>query len=423
VLALAVLGACAEDKGQERGAANSSGSGGAGGSSGSFAPMSPGDEGSSGDGDGEGDDGAAGAAGEGAGSSGWSSGSGGSSGFGAAGTGGAGGMGGAGGTGGGEFSGVDGEGAPSEGGGGTGPQAPQSGTLTAGTWDDNRNFERFREYRSDLLQSSAIGVGAMPTSDGEHAEAHELFAQLGAPRVQLDVALVIDTTGSMVDEITYLQTELSSISRRIEETYPNAEQHWSLIVYRDEGDAYVVREFDFTADVDALRSNLLAQSADGGGDFPEAPDAALAAANALAWRTGDDVARLLFWVADAPHHDENNAALASAVLEAQALGVHIYPVASSGIDELTELTMRSTAQLTGGRYLFLTNDSGVGGDHKEPTIPCYFVTKLDDAIVRMVDIEMSGEYREPAEAEILRTGGDPQDGACQLEGDEEAIVF
>ena len=50
--------------------------------------------------------------------------------------------------------------------------------------------------------------------------------------------------------------------------------------------------------------------------------------------------------------------------------------------------MRSAAQLTGGRYLFLTDDSGVGGEHKEPNIPCYFVTRLDHAILRMVDIEM-----------------------------------
>jgi hypothetical protein len=85
--------------------------------------------------------------------------------------------------------------------------------------------------------------------------------------------------------------------------------------------------------------------------------------------------------------------------------------------------MRSAAQMTGGRYLFLTNDSGVGGDHKEPSIPCYFVTKLDAAIVRMVDIELSGAYREPTPDEILRTGGDPQDGACTLASGSQVLVF
>lgn len=74
--------------------------------------------------------------------------------------------------------------------------------------------------------------------------------------------------------------------------------------------------------------------------------------------------------------------------------------------------MRSAAQLTGGRYLFLTDDSGVGGVHKEPTIPCYFVTKLDDAPLRMVDTGLSGLYREQEAAAVLRTGCDPKAGVC-----------
>jgi hypothetical protein len=98
-------------------------------------------------------------------------------------------------------------------------------------------------------------------------------------------------------------------------------------------------------------------------------------------------------------------------------------VASSGVNEMTELTMREAAQLTGGRYLFLTDDSGIGGEHKEPSIPCYFVTHLDQAILRMVDIELSGMYREPTASEIVRTGGDPQDGACMLDSGQSVAVF
>jgi hypothetical protein len=81
--------------------------------------------------------------------------------------------------------------------------------------------------------------------------------------------------------------------------------------------------------------------------------------------------------------------MADALRDTHDVGVHIYAVAASGVDELTEDTMRSAAELTGGRYLFLTNDSGVGGAHKEPEIPCYFATHLDDAILRMVDIELT----------------------------------
>jgi hypothetical protein len=297
----------------------------------------------------------------------------------------------------------------------------QSGTLTAGAWDDNRNFTRFSKYRDDLLRAELFGM--MPTTDEEHAAAHAEFANGPSAHQMLDVALVIDTTGSMGDEISYLQTELVAISNEIAAAYPNAQQRWALVAYKDEGDPYVVKKFDFITDVATFNQQLGTLSASGGGDTPEAPDAALAEMVALDWRAEADVARLAFWVADAPHHDDNAAALAEAVRDSHELGVHIYPVASSGINELTELSMRSSAQLTGGRYLFLTDDSGVGGTHKEPNIPCYFVTRLDRAITRMVDIEMSGEYFEPAEADIIRTGGDPKDGACTLASGEEVVAF
>jgi hypothetical protein len=263
----------------------------------------------------------------------------------------------------------------------------------------------------------------LPSTDEEHNAAHDKFAQLGGAREQLDVSLVIDTTGSMGDEIAYLQSEFLALSSAIEAKYPNAEQRWSLVLYRDMGDEYVTRWFDFRDDAMDFRDKLAMQSAGGGGDFPEAPDAALEAMAQLGWRNGDKVARLAFWVADAPHHNEKAEAMLKAIRGARELGVHLYPVASSGVDELTEVSMRSAAQLTGGRYLFLTNDSGVGGSHKEPTIPCYFVTKLNNAILRMVDIEMTGKYAQPAEADIIRTGGDPKDGSCELSGGETVEAF
>jgi hypothetical protein len=294
----------------------------------------------------------------------------------------------------------------------------QPGTLTSGTWDDNRNYDRFKKYRDQLKQAP----GFLPTKDEEHDSAHDEFSEVHGPRQKLDVALVIDTTGSMSDEIHYLQSEFTALSKAIEDKYPNAEQRWALVLYRDEGDEYVTRAFDFVTDVSAFRDKLGQQAAAGGGDFPEAPDAALAETVQLDWRTDLDSARLVFWVADAPHHAQNAEAMVAAIRAARSIDAHVYPVASSGVNELTELSMRSAAQLTGGRYLFLTDDSGVGGAHKEPSLPCYFVTHLDQAILRMVEIELSGQYREPAAADILRRGGDPQDGTCKLESGE-AQVF
>lgn len=300
------------------------------------------------------------------------------------------------------------------------PPQVEPGTLTAGAWDDNRNLQRFLDYREQLHQQNMSGL--LDFSAAEHEAARDAFEQRAA-HVSLDVSLVIDTTGSMGDELSYLQTEFVAISSAIEAKYPDADQRWSLVLYKDQGDEYVTRWFDFRSDALEFRSRLAEQSASGGGDFPEAPDAAFEIVNQLAWRSDPGTARLAFWVADAPHHAENAAALQTGIEGAMAQDIHVYPVASSGIDELTELTMRSAAQLTGGRYLFLTDDSGVGNSHKEPSIPCYFVTQLDAAILRMVDVEMTGSYREPTGEELVRASGNPQDGTCTLASGQPAFAF
>jgi von Willebrand factor type A domain len=286
--------------------------------------------------------------------------------------------------------------------------AIQAGVLTAGVWDDNKNFDVFVPYQTGLAQVQ----GFLPFTPAEQAAAHAAHAQEQRAHQKLDIALVLDTTGSMGDEIAYLQREFAALSSSISERFPNADQRWSLVLYKDDGDKYVAKPFDFQSNLSEFKTNLAVAEGSGGGDTPEAVHAGLSGAAALGWRQDPSVAKLMFWVADAPHHAGKEREVASSVRAAAQKGIHVYPVASSGVDELTEGSMRAIAQLTHGRYMFLTNDSGIGNDHKEPTTPCYFVTKLDKAILRMVDIEMSGSYREPLAAEIIRTGGDPKDGRC-----------
>lgn len=284
---------------------------------------------------------------------------------------------------------------------------PVPGTLTAGVWDDNLNPERFAAFRDEVLQR---GSGDLPDySEAERAAALDSAAP--EARVTLEVAVVIDATGSMGDELEYLKVELGSIAQTVSETHPNATPRWALVVYRDQGDQYVTRSFDF-ADVEPMVRHLGNQAAGGGGDYPEAADRALADAATLSWSTDAAAARLLFWVADAPHHPERTPQLEDAVRSLRDQDVRIYPVASSGVDDATEWTMRSAAQLTRGRYLFLTDDSGVGLTHTEPSVPCYFVTTLADAMVRMIEIELSGVYAAPTADSVLRESGTIVDGVC-----------
>jgi hypothetical protein len=146
----------------------------------------------------------------------------------------------------------------------------------------------------------------------------------------------------------------------------------------------------------------------------------------LDWRDDAGTLRLAFWVADAPHHHDDETVVdrvTQAMIDAADQGIRINPVASSGVDELTEFTMRSAAQLTGGKYMFLTDDSGVGGEHKEPTIPCYYVTTLADALLRVVDSAMAGEPAPVDQNQVVRSVGKPNSsGVCEV-GDSGASAF
>ena len=293
---------------------------------------------------------------------------------------------------------------------------PQSGQLTAGIWDDNLNFDFFKPYASTFRAQNPGDLSMFAQQEMETArDQANSQARSGSPHGDLDVQLVLDTTGSMGDELSYLQSEFDSIAARLKTKFPNVTPRWSLVVYRDKGDDYVTRDFDFTTDTNKFRTNLRAQSAGGGGDTPEAVVQGLEAGARMNWRPAGSVAKVAFWVADAPAHPGEGKQLATVVRNLKAKGVHVYPIASSDTDDTAEYQMRSTAQLTGGRYVFLTNDSGVGNSHAEPHIPCYAVTRLDSAIIRAIDTELTGQRHEAPSEEVIRNVGQPdKTGKCKL---------
>ncbi|MFA4985448.1 MAG: VWA domain-containing protein [Candidatus Brocadiia bacterium] len=222
-------------------------------------------------------------------------------------------------------------------------------------------------------------------------------ASVGGLPDSLDLAFVVDCTGSMADELEYLKVEMTAIAAAIAERYPYVRQRYALVVYRDQGDEYVTRRFDFNESLDEFISDISAQRAAGGNDAPEAVHEALEEACALSW-SGGNAARVLFHIADAPPHDEFVAQTLSALTVLRQKGVAVYPVAGSGVDKTAEFTMRTCALLTGGRYIFLTDHSGVGGTHAEPNVPGYKVEYLVDLMIRMIASEIAGE---PIEAQEI----------------------
>jgi hypothetical protein len=201
----------------------------------------------------------------------------------------------------------------------------------------------------------------------------------------LDLMFVIDTTGSMHDELTYLQSEISDVVGRVSGHDDGTPIRLSFNFYRDVGDDYVLHSNPFTSDLAAAKATLAAESAGGGGDWPEAVDVALADAVAHDWSESAS-SRLLFLVLDAPpHHDDARIeSIKQSVADAAAKGIRIIPIASSGVDRELETFLRQMAILTGGTYVFLTNDSGIGGDHLEPIVGEVQVEPLNDLLVRLI---------------------------------------
>lgn len=221
---------------------------------------------------------------------------------------------------------------------------------------------------------------------GENEIAVNLEAK-NAP-VTLDLMLVVDTTGSMGDELEYLKAELKDVITRISDA-GITNVRTSVNFYRDEGDEYIVRYFGFRDSIDEAVYNMSTQYASGGGDYPEAVHTALE--NAVydhAWDEGDSV-KLMFLVLDAPPHDDSavKASLQKTVADAAAKGIRIIPILSSGTDGVCETLYRSMALLTGGTYAFLTNHSGIGNPHAEQSVGAFNVEKLNDLMVRVI-----GEY-------------------------------
>jgi CarboxypepD_reg-like domain/von Willebrand factor type A domain len=209
--------------------------------------------------------------------------------------------------------------------------------------------------------------------------------QLTQPNVT-DVMFVVDATGSMGDEIDYLKSELEDIVSRVQSSDNQEVIRLGMTFYRDHGDEYLVRNFDFKTNVKQVLSDLNQQGAGGGGDFEEAVEEALDnAIHQQRWSQSAST-RLLFLILDAPpHYDEQRIkAMQKNIASAAAKGIKIIPVVASGIDKNTEFLMRMTAQATNGTYVFLTDDSGVGSSHLKPTVGNYQVEYLNNLILRLI---------------------------------------
>ena len=211
--------------------------------------------------------------------------------------------------------------------------------------------------------------------------------QAPAAEKKADIAFIVDATGSMSDEIDFLKKDLENILNRVKGGQGDVELRTGTVFYRDEGDDYVTRFSEFSGDYRKTVNYIKQQHAAGGGDLPEAVHTALETGlQSLQWNLGAR-ARIAFLILDAPAHQDHQGVVESlqkSVEAYAAMGIKLIPVFCSSPSKECEFMCRFFAVLTGGTYVFLTDDSGVGESHVEPSVGEFQVEPLNDLLARLI---------------------------------------
>lgn len=217
--------------------------------------------------------------------------------------------------------------------------------------------------------------------------------------VGLDLVFLLDSTGSMGDEIDKIKATVGSIASRIEQLPGSSTPRFGLVTYRDRGDDYITRAWDFTGSIDTFSNNLGNVQAGGGGDEPESVNAGLHDAIHLpGWAdnsTGRHL-RMIVLVGDAPPHLDyaNDYEYTDLLKAAVTSGIKIFPIGASGLNDQGEYIFRQFAQFTQGQFVFLTYANGVSGapgvatDHH---VSNYSVQNLDSLVVSLVADEIANQ--------------------------------
>jgi hypothetical protein len=195
--------------------------------------------------------------------------------------------------------------------------------------------------------SAAVGAAARPPAPSA-----------AGPRVE--VAFVLDTTGSMGGLIEGAKRRIWSIARRIGEGRPRPDLHIALVGYRDLGDAYVTRTYDFTSDMDEVFAHLSAFRAEGGGDTPEHVSAAMHdAVHRLTWSSVPAL-RMIILVGDAPPHTDYQDGFdyRRHVAEARQRGIVVEAI-QCGQDPQTAQVWQEIASAGAGEYARIDGQGGM----------------------------------------------------------------
>jgi len=197
----------------------------------------------------------------------------------------------------------------------------------------------------------------------------------------------------MGDELRYVNREVANIVHRITQEAPGTNVRVGATFYRDRYDDAVVQMIPFTSNVAGFATAMQGVTASGGGDYPEDMNAGLEnAMTRLNWSEGAAV-RVLVVIADAPPQNYPDAQFTyrTAITDAARRGIRLLPVGASGANRTVEYLFRAMGAATSTPYVYLTDDSGVGGAHMEADTDRVAVERFNDLLTRLVVSDLRGQ--------------------------------
>lgn len=180
----------------------------------------------------------------------------------------------------------------------------------------------------------------------------------------VDVAFVLDTTGSMGGLIAGAKKKIWSIANQVVLGTPKPKVRMGLVGYRDKGDAYVTKVFNLTDNIDEIYEKLMAFNAGGGGDGPENVNQALHdAINKLNWTDlghREGAVKIIYLVGDYPPHNEYKDVPTYDKLAKSAIekGIYINTVLC-GTNGQARKVWQEIASAAEGRFVAIAQDGGV----------------------------------------------------------------
>jgi len=155
------------------------------------------------------------------------------------------------------------------------------------------------------MTRTAIGIGTICVSVALAWAAEKAPATKPAARPQVEVAFVMDTTGSMSGLIAGAKAKIWQIANQVLTGKPRPKVRIALVPYRDKGDDYVTKVYDLSDNIDQVYQDLMTFQASGGGDGPENVNQALHdAVNKIKWSPDRGTLKIIYLVGDWPPHNE-----------------------------------------------------------------------------------------------------------------------